>query len=352
MAALIREPPRGDGPARRVSLRASADELDVSKIARASGAGGGHRQAAGFSSNDSIEEITEFIRREFAAARNGVVRALDPERARPLRQARRPLVVRDRARSCASRQARGRATRGRSTRSRPGSCSSCSGASRRRRSASSGSRSGTRRRSTCRGRRRRAIPRARSSTSTSRRPLLELEARLDALRGEVDLKIPAASAVKIGGERAYKLHRRGVAVEMPTRRTTVYELELEEYDGAGRAALDAPQLRRLRARDRRGARRPLREPAPDERRPLRRRGRRSRSGSSTPTTPSRRFHEGRAHARRARCRAAGGRARDLRRRASRAPARDRDARSTPGPSRPSSRSTRIRAPPSETGSSC
>src|SRR6266513_176397 len=65
MAALIREPPRGDGPAKRISLRASADELDVSKIARASGAGGGHRQAAGFSSNDSIEEITEFIRREF-----------------------------------------------------------------------------------------------------------------------------------------------------------------------------------------------------------------------------------------------------------------------------------------------
>jgi tRNA pseudouridine55 synthase len=60
--------------------------------------------------------------------------------------------------------------------------------------------------------------------------LLELEARLDALRGEVDLKIPAASAVKIGGERAYKLHRRGVALEMPTRRTTVYELELEEYE--------------------------------------------------------------------------------------------------------------------------
>ena len=39
MAALIREPPRGDGPARRISLRASADEIDVSKIARASGAG-------------------------------------------------------------------------------------------------------------------------------------------------------------------------------------------------------------------------------------------------------------------------------------------------------------------------
>jgi phosphoesterase RecJ-like protein len=68
MAALIREPPRADSPARRVSLRASADELDVSKIARASGDGGGHRQAAGFSSSDSIEEITEFIRREFVDA--------------------------------------------------------------------------------------------------------------------------------------------------------------------------------------------------------------------------------------------------------------------------------------------
>jgi bifunctional oligoribonuclease and PAP phosphatase NrnA len=67
MAALIREPPRSDGPARRVSLRASTDELDVSAIARKSG-GGGHRQAAGFSSDDSVEEITRFIEREFLAS--------------------------------------------------------------------------------------------------------------------------------------------------------------------------------------------------------------------------------------------------------------------------------------------
>jgi phosphoesterase RecJ-like protein len=65
MAALIREP--RDGPARRISLRARNDELDVSAIARKSG-GGGHRQAAGFSSDDSIEEITEFIKREFLAS--------------------------------------------------------------------------------------------------------------------------------------------------------------------------------------------------------------------------------------------------------------------------------------------
>ena len=41
----------------------------------------------------------------------------------------------------------------------------------------------------------------------------ELEAALGGVRGEVDLPIPAASAVKIDGERAYALHRRGVAVE-------------------------------------------------------------------------------------------------------------------------------------------
>jgi bifunctional oligoribonuclease and PAP phosphatase NrnA len=67
MAVLIREPPRSDGPLRRVSLRASIDELDVSAIARGSG-GGGHRQAAGFSSEASIEEITDFVRREFLAS--------------------------------------------------------------------------------------------------------------------------------------------------------------------------------------------------------------------------------------------------------------------------------------------
>src|SRR5512132_3241301 len=67
MAALIREPPRREGPRRRVSLRASNDELDVSAIARKSD-GGGHRQAAGFSSDASVEEITEFIHREFRAA--------------------------------------------------------------------------------------------------------------------------------------------------------------------------------------------------------------------------------------------------------------------------------------------
>ncbi len=66
----------------------------------------------------------------------------------------------------------------------------------------------------------------------------ELEHRLAGLRGEVELPIPAASAVKIGGERAYSLHRRGEVVEMPVRRSRVEVLELVSYeDGVARLDL-------------------------------------------------------------------------------------------------------------------
>jgi tRNA pseudouridine55 synthase len=59
----------------------------------------------------------------------------------------------------------------------------------------------------------------------------ELWARLALLRGEVELPIPAVSAVKIGGERAYKLARRGVEVEMPLRRSRVDALDVIAYTG-------------------------------------------------------------------------------------------------------------------------
>jgi phosphoesterase RecJ-like protein len=68
MAALIQEP--ADRPGRRVSLRAAHGDIDVSAIARKS-SGGGHRQAAGFSNAGSVAEITEFVRSEYVAARNG-----------------------------------------------------------------------------------------------------------------------------------------------------------------------------------------------------------------------------------------------------------------------------------------
>jgi phosphoesterase RecJ-like protein len=74
LAVLIREPPRSrpGAPRHRISLRSNADELDVSAIARASGKGGGHRRAAGFSSEESMDEITDFVRREYAAATSQV----------------------------------------------------------------------------------------------------------------------------------------------------------------------------------------------------------------------------------------------------------------------------------------
>ncbi len=66
----------------------------------------------------------------------------------------------------------------------------------------------------------------------------ELERRLAGLRGDIELPVPAASAVKIGGERAYRLHRRGVEVEMPLRRSRVDALDVISYsDGVARLDL-------------------------------------------------------------------------------------------------------------------
>jgi tRNA pseudouridine55 synthase len=59
-----------------------------------------------------------------------------------------------------------------------------------------------------------------------------LERALAPLRGEVELPIPAASAVKIGGERAYRLHRRGVEIEMPLRRSRIDALDVIAYSDA------------------------------------------------------------------------------------------------------------------------
>jgi len=67
LVALIREPPTDGGPTHRVSLRSSKDEVDVSAIARQRG-GGGHRQAAGFSSEQPVEQIVAVIRRAFVDA--------------------------------------------------------------------------------------------------------------------------------------------------------------------------------------------------------------------------------------------------------------------------------------------
>jgi bifunctional oligoribonuclease and PAP phosphatase NrnA len=68
VAALVRD--RLNGPngstGRKVSLRAGDDGIDVSLIARAQG-GGGHRQAAGFSTELSDDELVRFLRDQLAA---------------------------------------------------------------------------------------------------------------------------------------------------------------------------------------------------------------------------------------------------------------------------------------------
>ncbi len=65
----------------------------------------------------------------------------------------------------------------------------------------------------------------------------DLDEALALLRGEIELPIPVASAVKIGGERAYRLHRQGIEVEMPLRRSRVYALDVAA-SGDGAVTLD------------------------------------------------------------------------------------------------------------------
>ena len=68
LAVFIREQLSSGSHAHKGSLRSSIDELDVSAIARRFG-GGGHRQAAGFSSDLSLPEIVESVRLGFLEQR-------------------------------------------------------------------------------------------------------------------------------------------------------------------------------------------------------------------------------------------------------------------------------------------
>lgn len=47
--------------------------------------------------------------------------------------------------------------------------------------------------------------------------------------GEISQQVPQYSAVKIGGERAYKLARAGKSFKTPTRTVTVYDIEILNY---------------------------------------------------------------------------------------------------------------------------
>lgn len=58
----------------------------------------------------------------------------------------------------------------------------------------------------------------------------DIETALQKFTGTITQTPPAYSAIKIGGQRAYKLARKGESVEIPTRQVTIYSLELLSYE--------------------------------------------------------------------------------------------------------------------------
>jgi len=67
LVALVRELPNGAATVRKGSLRSRPDGVDVSAIARTFG-GGGHKRAAGFSTDLPMRDITDAIVAAFVAA--------------------------------------------------------------------------------------------------------------------------------------------------------------------------------------------------------------------------------------------------------------------------------------------
>ncbi len=70
VAALIRDQGARGRAARKVSLRSSSGDVDVSAIARAKG-GGGHKRAAGFSTDLELDELINFLCGEVRAQLGG-----------------------------------------------------------------------------------------------------------------------------------------------------------------------------------------------------------------------------------------------------------------------------------------
>lgn len=57
----------------------------------------------------------------------------------------------------------------------------------------------------------------------------QVEETLRKFTGEIEQTPPVFSAIKINGQRAYKLARAGKAVEMPKRKVTIYKIEIIDY---------------------------------------------------------------------------------------------------------------------------
>ena len=74
-------------------------------------------------------------------------------------------------------------------------------------------------------------PEGELTTVSDRRPTeAEIGAVLERFTGEIQQTPPVFSAIKIDGQRAYKLARQGKEVNMPSRTVTIYSLELISYE--------------------------------------------------------------------------------------------------------------------------
>ncbi len=67
--------------------------------------------------------------------------------------------------------------------------------------------------------------------NTEKIPTLEeVKAVVNQFVGQITQTVPVFSAVKINGQRAYQLARRGEAVSMPTRQIEIYAIEILSYN--------------------------------------------------------------------------------------------------------------------------
>lgn len=57
----------------------------------------------------------------------------------------------------------------------------------------------------------------------------QIQGAVDSFKGEIVQKVPAYSAVKINGRRAYALARKGIEVEMPERKVKIYDISVTDY---------------------------------------------------------------------------------------------------------------------------
>ncbi|HSE29035.1 MAG TPA: tRNA pseudouridine(55) synthase TruB [Candidatus Saccharimonadales bacterium] len=69
-----------------------------------------------------------------------------------------------------------------------------------------------------------------SEISNKEPSLQEVKTVLAKFTGEIEQTPPIYSAIKINGQRAYNLARKGVQVDMPVRKVKVYNLDLVEYN--------------------------------------------------------------------------------------------------------------------------